>query len=719
MKIRNHYLIWILLVFASCSSKVKTSGEGTPVGFSSFDLLHAVSSGDIDRTTRPDTAVLNLYQGNGRFACSYGPMGLHNNPEKTGLGEYGKTQYMHMQHFARAKFGSDYLLPLAHIFWESEPEKVSGYNQHQSFYDGTITTRFEEGKNKVTVTTWFDPVLRDIAGIKINVDGEAPAVIISPDEKLKVHYNQDLEQKATTSFGSGSWKIQLSCLNASSAIFVKTDAEVKQKGSSLRVQLHQGENTILLSVNKDPQVSVKQSLDQTIDWWHNKWNTSACLSLPEKRAQETWIRSFAYMLYSYNDDPYGAAPPNGLTGICWPFPFPQDLSYINALLLASGNYNVSKAWVEFWAERIEGMKAYTKRFYGVDGVLTPWVFPYGDFKGYHDPLPPNKCYYELHNSGYMARTAFETSVYINDKNWTDKYVVPLIKELALFYRNISKKEADGLWHLFITPSMGQDEEGGEDKKDYLCALTSAEYCFQKAIELNLDDDGFYRQVLKDGLAFSSLKSKSGIYFSNQGSGEQDFGKQKHPVQLNSLTFLPVWKEVPQPVALAYQHRYEITEVSKVFHFSGWTLADFLLASSRIGDVAGWQKDWDNLRKSDYVDPDWIQSYESSELHRHSFYVTNSDLIALSLLNNLVTDWFGKIEIAKCNPWKGEILFRNINSILGVKISGRINGNQADLILEAWKDCEFDLEGKAIKMRKNDIKEIRLDIFRKSLETDVK
>jgi hypothetical protein len=157
------------------------------------------------------------------------------------------------------------------------------------------------------------------------------------------------------------------------------------------------------------------------------------------------------------------------------------------------------------------------------------------------------------------------------------------------------------------------------------------------------------------------------------------------------------------VELAYRHRYEITEVAKVFHFSGWTLADFLLASSRIGDVAGWQKDWDNLRKSDYVDPDWIQSYESSELHRHSFYVTNSDLIALSLLNNLVSDWFGKIEIAKCNPWKGDVSFRNFYSILGVKISGKINGNHANLLLVAWKDCDFDLQGEHYKMGKGETK----------------
>jgi hypothetical protein len=77
-------------------------------------------------------------------------------------------------------------------------------------------------------------------------------------------------------------------------------------------------------------------------------------------------------------------------------------------------------------------------------------------------------------------------------------------------------------------------------------------------------------------------------------------------------------------------------------------------------------------------------------------------------NNLVTDWFGKLEIAKCNPWKGEILFRNIYSILGVKISGKINGNNADLILEAWKDCEFDLHGEKIEMKQGEIKSVSLN-----------
>jgi hypothetical protein len=352
--------------------------------------------------------------------------------------------------------------------------------------------------------------------------------------------------------------------------------------------------------------------------------------------------------------------------------------------------------------------------FGVEGAYSPWVFPYGEFDGYHDPVPPNQCYYEVHNAGYLARMAYEAAVFVNDTSWTREYAVPLVRETALFYRNICKKEADGLWHLFVLPSMGQDEEGGKNKKDYLCALTSAEYCFQKAIELNLDTDGFYQQILKDGLAFSSLLSKKGVYFSNQGSGEENFGKQKHPVQLNPLAFLPIGKEVSTPVTMAYQHRYEITADSREPHFSGWTLGEFLLAGSRMGDVEGWQKDWNNLRKSDYVDANWIQVYESSRVHNHSFYVTTSGLMVQTLLTNLVTDWFGKLEIAKCNPWKEKVVFRNIYSLSGVKVSGKIEGNFVLLFLKAWKNCEFELEGKTIKMVKSETKTIKLNLITKNI-----
>ncbi len=58
--------------------------------------------------------------------------------------------------------------------------------------------------------------------------------------------------------------------------------------------------------------------------------------------------------------------------------------------------------------------------------------------------------------------------------------------------------------------MGQDELAEPDQKDYLCALYSAQYCFQKAVEFNLDTDRMYKIILSDGLAFKSLLSDKDI-----------------------------------------------------------------------------------------------------------------------------------------------------------------------------------------------------------------
>lgn len=84
MKTENLFLLLVLVVFVSCSNRTQTTGKDKfqDNSFSCFDIGQVITRGDIYRITRPDTAVLNLYQGNGRFGCWYGPMDLHINPEK-------------------------------------------------------------------------------------------------------------------------------------------------------------------------------------------------------------------------------------------------------------------------------------------------------------------------------------------------------------------------------------------------------------------------------------------------------------------------------------------------------------------------------------------------------------------------------------------------------------------------------------------------------------
>lgn len=519
---------------------------------------------------------------------------------------------------------------------------------------------------------------------------------------MNLHYGQHLRQQIVLSRQAGGWEVSLECLGKKSKLYVHTNAQVVQEGNALSLTLNQGENRIAISYEVPTKTTAKKSLKQTKEWWHGKWKTSGCIKVTDDKAQKTWVRSVAMFLSSYDDTQKGLAPPMGYSGNWWPFYYPQDVSYVHPVLLATGNLDIAKSWIEFWSGQADGMRRYTQRLYGVDGILAPWVFPYDGFEGYHDPTPPNKFYYETHNSGYFARMACEAAAFVNDEGWTRKHAIPLLSGAAQFYSNICTKGEDGHWHLFVTPSMGQDERGGENQRDYLCAMYSAFYCFQKAVEFGIDTDGRYATILKDGLAFETLKSPQGFYYSCAGRGEEDFGSQKHPVQLNELAFLPVREKPSESASTVYKLRYDITRDAKRPYFYGWTLGEFLLAGSRIGDVEQWQKDWDNMEKSGYVDPEWIQIYETSRNLTTPFYNITNGLVAQSLYNNLVTDWYGVLEIAKCNPWKGRVAVCDIYSKLGVIVSGEMEGEKYDVTLTAWKDTVFKLEEEVIEMKKGEV-----------------
>lgn len=671
------------------------------------ELATVIARGDITRDAIPEQPV-PLYQGNGVFGSTYGVLGLHVHPDAPAAEKaYGNTQFMHLKHFVRAKHNADYLLGLARMYWERPPANLDSYRQHQSFYDGTIKTAFSGNGQDIIVTSWFDRKNPDIAGFVVDVKGGAPSIILAPIRKIPVHYRQEIDQDVKIVTSSHGAKITLTALGKSSDLFLETNATVDSVDEGLRLTLKPGVNTILLSANAPPATSANESLDRNIAEWHGIWSTKGWLDLPAADAQKVWVRSLAYILSSASDVGLGMTPPCGLSGNQWPFPFPQDLSYIHPVLLTHGHLDIARSWIEYWAKDVARMQEYTRRLLKTDGIFMPWVYPYGDIDGYHDPGPPNIFYYGLHNSGYIARMACETGVMLNDIEWTRKNVLPLIEQTAKFYRSCTKREDDGFWHLFLKPSVGQDELGGQHQKDYLCALYSAQYCFQKAIEHGLDPDGAYRRILDDGLAIPKLMSERGLLYSCAGTGPESFGKQKHFVQLNPLTFLPLYDQEPKEVAAAFLQRYEINERSREPYFYGWTGGQILLAATRHGDPVEWTRDWNSITKGCYLAPDFIAAYETSGLQKSLFFVTTHGLLAQSLSDNVVCSWWGKITIGQCIPWDSPVRFGNLRSPLGVIVSGQIDKGNSDVELRAWKDCEFEINGRRIKLAKGDTKAIKL------------
>lgn len=679
-----------------------------------FSVRKVIESADVYRHVYTNKATLHLYQGNGRFGSAFALLGLHVAPAQIASDYvYGKTEFMHIERFGHGKYNADYLLPVLRIYWNNA-FLVSAYSQHQSFYDGTLITSFKDRNCRIRVESWFDEVNRDLACFIIHMGNDLPhEVAIDPGQIIKLHYNQAVNQNVVIDKVNDDWKFTLECLGNKCSFFVKTNALGRIKDNKLFLTLKKGENHIQISYREKVNTPIEKSLQQTLEWWHQKWENTGCIKFPDVNTQRMWVRSMALLLSTFNNEKLGLAPPTGLTDNSWPFPFPQDLSFIAPVFLSTGNMDIIKSWIEYFANRLDGMKAYTKRLMKVDGILLPWVFPYGSFDGFHDPSPPNECYYEIHNSGYLARMAHETALFVDNPEWTKEYVLPLIKETAIFYKSICKKEADGLWHLFIIPGMGQDEMGGFNQKDYLCALYSAKYCFEQAIAYGLDTNKQYAQILKDGLAFRTLKASKGYYYSCLGRGIKDFGKQKHPVQLNELAYLPTEDKASKEALAAYYSRYDVTHDAKLPFFHGWTLGEFLLAGSRVGDAKEWQKDWDNMQKSENVDSEFIQIYESSKGYGMSFYnTTNGGLMAQTLINNVVCDWYNKLEIAKCFPWKGDVCFKNIYSKLGIKVSGAVVNRRVVLNMQAWKDADFLFDGKRVILKKGEKLYREFDLYPK-------
>ena len=669
-----------------------------------FDVREAVQSADVIRTSYDGTPTVYLYQGNGQFGCSYAPLGLHLHPSRKNS-SWGNTFALGLEHMGRGRHSHDYLMPMYEVYWANDYDSVGNYTQHQAFYDGTIRTDFDIPGNSFGVETWFDPVEKSLGVITINAENEGEKVIFSPKRNLNLHYGQQLKQAVEMKRCGALWVLSLECLGKTTELYMETNADVCVTGDDLSLTLRKGYNYIKVSVGEPSSVSAAQSLAQTKDWWHDRWESTGCILHSDDKAQKMWVRSLAMFLSTYDDTKKGLGPPMGFSGNWWPFYYPQDVSYVHPVLLMTGNLSIAKSWIEYWAERIDGMRRYTKRLYGVDGTLAPWVYPYGSFEGYHNPAPPNKFFYEIHNSGYFARMACETAAYVNDSAWTNRYVLPILSGCAEFYANIASKGEDGKWHLYVTPSMGQDERGGENQKDYLCALYSALYCFRQAVALGIDHEGKYAGILKDGLGFDSLKSPQGFYYSCAGRGADDFGMQKHPVQLNELAFLPVGDKVSESAAIVYDLRYDITRDARKPYFYGWTLGEFLLAGSRMGDVDGWKTDWENMERSKYVDSEWIQIYETSGNTTTPFYNITNGLIAQSLISNLVCDWYGHLELGKCNPWEGPVYVKGIRSLLGVTVDGKIDGSRYDVVLTAWKDTRFRHGSRTITMKKGDTRHL--------------
>jgi len=317
------------------------------------------------------------------------------------------------------------------------------------------------------------------------------------------------------------------------------------------------------------------------------------------------------------------------------------------VLLRLGYVDILKGMVEMYERYIDALRVSTKRVFGCDGVLWAWEFPIGDGKAYlmQDEVP-YPYLYEIHNSVYPAKLAWQTARVLSNPEWSRNCAWKVIKASADFFASGAVYNGKN-WDIDIQPAMGQNEMGGVGKKNYLCALYAAKYTLTIAASaakewgIPCDELSKWEQILSDGLAFDKLvHPEFGIYMNYEGDWRAyKLHEMKHPIPLNPLSFIPLG-EPDRYERRAFELRYDLcVPLPTVL---GWALADILLAAAHLGDKDAFWEAIELFGPTEYVDPDWSNVYESGKYYDAYPYVTSEGLVCDAILNGAVCDFWGDV-----------------------------------------------------------------------------
>jgi hypothetical protein len=673
-------------------------------------LIDYISAGDFCQKGPGRADHLNAYLGSGRSGCCFGWHGLHHPAGAPAeIRGVSNTFLAHADHWGYLAYGLDAWLPVLRLLWKPGPPEASASSQHLDVYHGLLTTRLEVGGAKVQLRNTFHPGHRDLLAIELTWEGAdrpLPDVFVELQVQGETRYGQRthaVSRSVQVDPATHQWRASLDANPSETRIAAKIlsmqgTAQLTVEDDGLRIRLsgqaQRGRHLLLVGVvarhrlaemDKELQhiVDPTEYLAEAAAAWERRWG-DAWVQLPDPKLQALWARSVYYILCSYAPDVRAPAPPMGWAGNVWPFHFPQDISYIHPALLRLGHYDIARASVEHYRATLGQTQEATRRIYNRPGAMWPWEYPISnDFGGrLLAEGAPNPFQYEIHNAAYPARMAAETAAHLQDRTWAREIAWPVVRESARFLGALAQRQRE-TWNVQAMPSMGQDEFGGPDACNYLCALQSTQYALQTAVrmaqQLQLQEPELQRwqAILNDGLAFDRLADPAlGMRATAENLvGTPWLGRQKHPVQLNSLTFLPLCQEFDEPTRLAYRRRNELCAGMTANTSYGWTLAAYWLAASHMGDGKALAAEFNRMEQMRYVDPAWIQIYETSGAKHAPYYVTSHGLYVQAVCDALVSDFSGQTRIGAAVPpgWE-EARYANLRTADGGRHSGSCRGD---------------------------------------------
>ncbi|MBR2950666.1 MAG: hypothetical protein IKC46_12530, partial [Lachnospiraceae bacterium] len=369
---------------------------------------------------RPD-----IYLGSGDMGASFDKFGTIDSSCDRGI--------MHGDFYGRNdQYNTSYHVHTFKTKWEGLDEKcVTDYCQSLDIYDGILTTRLCSDNWQFTGRTGFHTQNRNVLALEYIWNGQhLPTLTLTPlqnahekkvwlveisDETI-INDMQLCDDTLQIDFRSG-------LIDGRACLKVLGDAVVSHNNKDVFIHFKdgQGRAVILLSLCKDKVKALDQLLNmlskdvfsEIAASWHERWGESRICFDGHDSLLKLYYRSIFHMLCSHSANDRYIAPPMGWAGRNWRYHFPQDFEYMAPAMLRLGYTDILKAKVEMYAGYIENLRANTRRIYNCDGVMWTWEFPVDDGKDHlPDGTAPYVFMYEVHNSVYPAKLAWETAAHI-------------------------------------------------------------------------------------------------------------------------------------------------------------------------------------------------------------------------------------------------------------------------------------------------------------------
>lgn len=634
-----------------------------------------MNPGDI----RQDTAKLARvedwvasYLGNGIIGGCFDYAGLQFQDGTPGRPDIiGDTYFVSQYHYVHGKFGMDYALPIGRLQArilvdgrEIEPSDPSGFAELDQVLDireGVLRTEYALAQGACVRQQQFASQTRKNLFV-LRTECDHPIQFeFRPIEETGYHYaghfRTDILESAID--GLRVWQIPTNLQT--------TAVGTRQVGCDLFISIFSSIECpdpavrCVAEIDTAARIGFDGLLEEQRSWWRRYYESDLDVAHP---LGDIWRRANYYIGCSFADQRTHPPLVFGLARVQWPAYFPQDYFYAYENTLAANHLAQAAGTSEFWHEILPHARGYARRLFGLEGSVYPWTPPVFDWSNYHhDGEVPNKCYYEMHNSAYVAKMCWDYHRYTLDEDYLRDRAWPVIREIAQMYASMTSI-VDGRARIDFTPNMSQDEYSPQDMPNYFDTLVSAEYALTLARGLaqrfgDAETGQLCSTILDAGYVYEHLHVGDTYAVYEGDTRTSDF--QKHPVQLHPITWLPIERFFVDPrIANYHSRRYDICQGYKDASSTAWTLGQFMIASCRLRKPDELARDIANIARCRIMDPDYIQTFESSR--RSSHFLTTIGLFMQAITETLVQSHGRAVDFFPCllPEWRGQrVEFRSI------------------------------------------------------------